>query len=105
MEMQITFDDPKAYARPWAITLTARLRPDTEMLEYVCGENEKSAQRFIVTDVERQRARATNVVARDVLSKYEGAYALEGRPGQPGEFVVELVGNELTMRPPAGGRQ
>jgi len=23
----------------------------------------------------------------------------------PGEFVVELVGNELTLRPPAGGRQ
>jgi len=42
---------------------------------------------------------------REVLSKYEGAYALQGPGGRPGEFVVELVGNELTMRPPAGGRQ
>ena len=102
MDVQITFDDPKAYARPWTIALTARLMPDTELIEYVCGENEKSAQRFIVTEAERQRARATNVVAREVLSTYEGAYALQGRPG---EFVVELVGNELTLRPPAGGRQ
>jgi len=105
MDVQITFDDPKAYARPWTIALTARLMPDTELIEYVCGENEKSAQRFIVTEAERQRARATNLVSREVLSKYEGAYALQGPGGRPGEFVVELVGNELTMRPPAGGRQ
>lgn len=79
--------------------------PDAELLEYVCGENEKSAQRFLVTDAERQRARATNVVAREVLSKYEGTYAM-GRPGGPSqEYVVEFVGADLTMRPPAGGRQ
>ena len=85
------------------MTLTARYMPDMELVEYVCGENEKSAQRFIVTEAERQRARAVNPVPRDVLSKYEGAYAMEA-PGRTVEYKVELVDSELTMRAPAGGR-
>jgi len=105
MELQITFDDPKTYTRPWTIALIARLMPDTELLEFVCGENEKSVQRFMVTEAERQRARATNVVSRDVLSKYEGTYVMQGPGGRSQEFVIELVGNELSARPPAGGRQ
>ena len=105
MELQITFDDPKTYTRPWTIALAARLMPDTELLEYVCGENEKSVQRFMVTEAERQRARATNVVPRDVLSKFEGTYVIQGSGGRSQEFVIELVGNDLSARPPAGGRQ
>jgi hypothetical protein len=103
MEVQITFDDPKAYTRPWTVSLTARYMADTEIIEFVCGENEKSVQRFIVTEAERQRARATNPVPRDVLAKYEGTYVMEA-PGRAMEFKVELVGDELTARPPAGGR-
>ena len=103
MEVQITFDDPKAYTRPWTVTLTPRLMPDTEIIEYVCGENEKSAQRFIVTEAERQRTR-TNAVPRDVLSKYEGTYAMGAPPGRVQEYVVELAGDALMMKAPAGGR-
>ena len=36
LELQITFDDPGTYARPWTISLTGRLAADTELLEYVC---------------------------------------------------------------------
>ncbi|HEV8393662.1 MAG TPA: hypothetical protein VGQ37_05275 [Vicinamibacterales bacterium] len=104
MELQITFEDPKAYARPWTIALTAHYMADTELIEYVCGENEKSVQRFTVTEAERQRARATSAVARDVLTKYEGTYAMQRGPGPAQEYVVEVVGNELSMRAPAGGR-
>jgi hypothetical protein len=103
MNIDITFDDPKAYTRPWTISLTARYMADTELVEYVCGENEKSVQRFMVTDAERQRARATSPVAREVLSKYEGTYVMAA-PGRTVEYVVELVGNDLTMKAPAGGR-
>jgi hypothetical protein len=103
MEVQITFDDPKAYTRPWTVSLTARYMPDTELIEYVCGENEKSAQRFLVTEAERQRARALNPVAREVLSKYAGTYSMSA-PGRTVDYVVELVGSELTMKAPAGGR-
>jgi hypothetical protein len=39
MNMQITIDDPKAYTRPWTVSEEARLRLDTELLEFICGEN------------------------------------------------------------------
>ncbi|HEV3333772.1 MAG TPA: hypothetical protein VG096_22460 [Bryobacteraceae bacterium] len=41
MEVEITVDDPKAYTKPWTIKLTQPLVPDTELLDYVCVENEK----------------------------------------------------------------
>ena len=42
MEIRITYVDPKAYTRPWTITLQAQLMADTELLETVCNENDKS---------------------------------------------------------------
>ena len=41
MEIQITIDDPKAYTKPWSMTLPLELQPDTELLEYMCNENNK----------------------------------------------------------------
>ena len=42
MELKMTFEDAKVYARPWTISLDIVLVPDTELLEYVCGENAMS---------------------------------------------------------------
>ena len=42
MEIEITVDDPKAYARPWTVTLNQDLAVDTELLDYHCTDNEKS---------------------------------------------------------------
>ena len=41
MDIQITIDDPGAYTKPWDVTLPLILRPDTELLEYICNENNK----------------------------------------------------------------
>ena len=41
MEIQITIDDPKAYTRPWDVMLPLTLFPDSELLEYICNENNK----------------------------------------------------------------
>jgi hypothetical protein len=41
LEIQMTFDDPKAYTKPWTITEQATFRPDDELLEYICSENNK----------------------------------------------------------------
>lgn len=41
LEIEITIDDPKAYTRPWTVNERPRLLPDTELLEFVCLENEK----------------------------------------------------------------
>jgi hypothetical protein len=44
MEVQFTIDDPKVYERPWSFREDVRLVPDTELLEYICEENEKDFQ-------------------------------------------------------------
>jgi hypothetical protein len=46
LEIELTVDDPKAYTRPWTVTLRQRLVVDTELVDEVCLENEKSAQRM-----------------------------------------------------------
>jgi len=39
---EMTVDDPKTYSKPWKNTRTFTLRPDWEMMEYSCEENNKS---------------------------------------------------------------
>jgi hypothetical protein len=46
MEVQITIDDPKAYTKPWTVTESFNLMPDTEILENIC-ENEKDASHLV----------------------------------------------------------
>ena len=40
IDVKITIDDPKAYTKPWNVNLVLTLT-DTELIEYVCDENEK----------------------------------------------------------------
>jgi hypothetical protein len=47
MDIQITIDDPKAYTKPWTVTEGAELLPDTDLLEFVCDENEKDAKHLV----------------------------------------------------------
>jgi hypothetical protein len=46
MDIDITIDDPKAYTRPWTVTVPFDLLPDTEIIEHIC-ENEKDAPHMI----------------------------------------------------------
>jgi hypothetical protein len=39
MDIVITIDDPKAYTKPWSVTIPLTLQPDTELAEYMCNEN------------------------------------------------------------------
>ena len=41
---EITIDDPGAYTKPFKVSFTARLRPNEELMEYICQENEQDAK-------------------------------------------------------------
>ena len=41
MDVAVTMDDPKTFTRPVTIKFSELLIPDSDVLEYVCGENEK----------------------------------------------------------------
>jgi len=42
LEDVITLDDPKAFAEPFTVTRTYRLRPKWKISEYVCAENNRN---------------------------------------------------------------
>jgi hypothetical protein len=41
LEIELTIDDPKAYTRPWTVTIPMDHAIDVELLEEMCLENEK----------------------------------------------------------------
>src|SRR4051812_4574878 len=43
MDVEMTFDDAKYYTRPFGFKTKMNLIPDSELLEYVCPENEKDS--------------------------------------------------------------
>ena len=42
LEIDVTIDDKKAYTKPFTVRVNQRLMVDTEMIEFICNENEKS---------------------------------------------------------------
>ena len=42
LEIQATVDDPKAYTKPWTVSIKERLIVDTELIDEICLEDEQS---------------------------------------------------------------
>ena len=45
--VHITIDDPKAYAKSWAVTQEFQLMADGELIEYVCNENNRDIPHIV----------------------------------------------------------
>jgi hypothetical protein len=46
LDIELTIDDPKAYTKPWTVTLANEAVVDTELIEEICLENEQDVQLF-----------------------------------------------------------
>jgi hypothetical protein len=46
LEIDVTIEDPTAYARPFTVRVNQRLFPDAELIEFICNENEKSIRHY-----------------------------------------------------------
>ena len=44
MDLEITIDDPGAYTRPWKVKQDLTLLTDTELLEFICNENNRDLE-------------------------------------------------------------
>ena len=44
---EITIEDPAMYAKPWSVTQEFRLAADGELIEYVCGENNRDIPHLV----------------------------------------------------------
>jgi len=86
IDLQVTFDDPKAYTRPWTLSLEYELIPDGDLIEYVC-ENERDTPHLV------GNSGAEAAVSVAVLVQYIGSYELPGFP----VAAVKLDGNRLVI--------
>jgi hypothetical protein len=46
LQVEIAVNDPKAYTRPWSVTIEMALQVDTQMLEEICLDNEQDVQLY-----------------------------------------------------------
>ena len=103
LEIAVTFDDPKAYNKPWTLAVSARLAADTEILEAVCNERLDSGQQhWIGRASDAQKSAVT--VAPEVLAKYVGVYTgIYLR--NPRTVEVTLSGGTLSISVNGGPKQ
>jgi hypothetical protein len=95
MQLQVTLDDPKTFTRPFTITLGVNFVPDTEMLEYVCNENERDSVHLVGKASDEVKGDVK--VGSEVLSRYAGTYQ-----AGPIKAVIAVSSAQLTFS--LGGR-
>ena len=94
LDLQVTFEDPKAYTRAWTIPVEFDLMPDGQLIEYVC-ENERDSPHLIGKSGEEFR------IPADVLAQYAGTYQTgDSFVGVP--EVISLEGDRLVINPGKG---
>jgi hypothetical protein len=101
MELQYTLADPKVYSKPWTVKIDMFLAPDTEMLEYVCNENEKDREHMVGKSSDDEK-RAV-VLAPEILAKYAGNYKLGSQTVaivlEHGQLQITFAGVTLPLFP------
>lgn len=72
LELEITYQDPAAYTRPWTVAVRAELAADTGLIEYVCNEERSDMGHWVgkASDEAKTEAR----VDASILAKYAGRY-------------------------------
>jgi hypothetical protein len=96
VELHMTFDDPNTYVKPWTIAVEVGFAPDTELIEYVCNENERDHMHLVgnIQDEKRNEVR----VSSTILARYAGTY----RAGPIGNLRVTVDGDQLMIELPGG---
>jgi hypothetical protein len=104
LEIEETLTDPAVFTKPVTVTLGAQFVADTDLLEYVCAENEKSREHIVGTASELIKSDLEKAVyvSPDVLAKYVGTYdfRIPENPTTPMLFPITLREDRLFL---AGG--
>jgi hypothetical protein len=87
--------DPDIYSKPLTVTIRANLVPDTDMIEFLCAENEKDRPHLVGKASDDQKYAVA--VAPEVLAKYVGSYEFRfpESPEVPLLFDVSLSQGDL----------
>jgi hypothetical protein len=93
LDVQVTWEDSKAYNKPWTLPMEFNLVPDGEIIEYVC-ENERDSKHLVGKSGQEVQ------VPADVLAQYTGSYQASAR----GVAIVSLEGNRLMIAEGKAGK-
>jgi hypothetical protein len=95
LELVRTLDDPKALVQPWVIPMKFEFDADTEMLEYVCAENERDRSHLVGKTSDDKNAEVK--VPAELLKQYVGVYEFKPpeHPEDPISIDISLDGNQL----------
>jgi len=95
LEVEETIDDPKAFNKPFTVHMGARYLPDTDLIEYVCAENERD-RKHLVGKITDDKSVAVKV-APEVLAKYAGRYDFRfpENPDVPLIITITVTGGQL----------
>jgi hypothetical protein len=91
IELEVTFTDPKAYARPWTVKVAAALAVDTEMLEFVCNERNTGAGLEHWVGKASDERKYEVKVAPEILAKYVGTYVEQPKYWRLEPRIVEIT--------------
>jgi len=47
LEIVITFEDPKVYTKPFTVRVNQRIMPDTDLIEFICNEKDRSGLHLV----------------------------------------------------------
>jgi hypothetical protein len=95
LKIEQKLDDPKALAQPLVVPIELEFYPDTDMLEYVCAENERD-HTHLIGKAEDDTKKAVEV-STEILKQYTGIYELVIPNATHDTILVEisLDGNRL----------
>jgi len=47
LDIEVTVDDPSAYTKPFTVRVAQQLIPNTDLIEFICSENERSDSHLV----------------------------------------------------------
>jgi hypothetical protein len=105
LEIEKTIEDPRALTKPLVVPIKLELDADTEMIEYVCTENERDRQHLVGKAADDLKNAVT--VAPQILAKYAGSYDFKPpeRPELTIVMNVTLDGDTLMMNMDGGPKR
>jgi hypothetical protein len=83
LDVEVTLSDPKIYTKPWTQKVEGLFTADTDMIEYVCAENEKDRLHLVGKNSDDTKNAVK--LSPEILSKYVGTYEFNAKElGVPG---------------------
>jgi len=102
LDLEVTFSDPNAYARPWTVAVRAELAPDTEMIEWVCGEGKSGVEHWVGKASDERKSGVK--VASAILAKYPGTYDEQPKYWRLEPRILEITVSGETLFGDLDGR-